>query len=131
MQKLLRPIFKSQGGLNVKRKPNASQDVVKFKILISSWACSVDIEECTTKARKWFKEWKSTPQKNPYVTLIAVSVQFVEFKYYFLSVEFHLICAALSIVMPFGWVMSVIGHSFCRNIATVLCQLKNKLCSRH
>lgn len=71
MQRILKPIFAQQGGLNADKTVGDSQDIVKFKILINAWSCRMDIEDCTDKARSLFKEWQAAenPDNNPLVLI--------------------------------------------------------------
>lgn len=58
------------GGLNASRKQNDRLDLVKHKVLVSSWACRFDVDDCQEKAKSLFQSWMlvEDPEKNnPYV----------------------------------------------------------------
>lgn len=70
VQKIVRPIYLRLGGLNANRKQNDRLDLVKHKVLVSSWACRFDVEDCKEKAISLFSSWMMVedPEKqNPYV----------------------------------------------------------------
>lgn len=46
VQKILLPIYKNLGGLNADRNQNDRLDIVKQKLLISSWSCRFDVADC-------------------------------------------------------------------------------------
>lgn len=70
VQKILHPIYERLGGLNANRKPSDRLDVVKHKVLVSSWACRFDVNDCKAKATSLFSSWmmvENPDQENPYV----------------------------------------------------------------
>lgn len=72
VQKIVRPIYVRLGGLNANRQPNDRLDVVKHKVLVSSWACRFDVDDCKEKAISLFSSWmmvQDPDKKNPYVIL--------------------------------------------------------------
>lgn len=66
MKKIIRPIYQRLGGLNVNRKQDDRLDLVKHKVLVSSWACRFDVDDCKEKAISLFSNWMSVddPEKN-------------------------------------------------------------------
>lgn len=60
IQRVIAPIYERFGGLNVDRSEDDPYDLVKHKILISSWACRFDVGDCQTKAKSWFADWMQT-----------------------------------------------------------------------
>lgn len=70
VQKIVRPIYARLGGLNANRKQTDRLDLVKHKVLVSSWACRFDVDDCKEKAISLFSSWMMVedPEKqNPYV----------------------------------------------------------------
>lgn len=70
VQKILHPIYERLGGLNANRKPTDRLDVVKHKVLVSSWACRFDVDDCKAKAVQLFSNWmmvENPDKQNPYV----------------------------------------------------------------
>lgn len=63
MQKIIHPIYKRLGGLNAHRKKDDRLDLVKHKVLVSSWACRFDVDDCKEKAISLFSDWMTS--KNP------------------------------------------------------------------
>lgn len=69
VQKILQPIYEKLGGLNANRKPSDRLDVVKHKVLVSSWACRFDVDDCKAKATSLFSEWmmvEDPDKRNPW-----------------------------------------------------------------
>lgn len=64
-QGFFEPMFNEVGGLNVDRNEGDSYDIVKFKVLIHSYACKMNVEGCVSQARDLFKEWQAHPERNP------------------------------------------------------------------
>lgn len=66
VQKILRPIYVRLGGLNANRNQNDRLDLVKHKVLVSSWACRFDVDDCKEKALSMFSNWmkEEDPDKN-------------------------------------------------------------------
>lgn len=69
IQKIVRPIYLRLGGLNANRDKNDPLDVVKHKVLVSSWACRFDVEDCKEMAISMFSKWmmvENPEKRNPY-----------------------------------------------------------------
>lgn len=66
----MRPNYLRLGGLNTNSSPNDSLVVVKHKVLISSWACQYDVEDCKENAIALFSSWmliENPDKQNPFV----------------------------------------------------------------
>jgi len=76
IQKIVRPIYLRLGGLNANRNQNDPLDLVKHKVLVSSWACRFDVEDCKEKAIALFSKWmmSENPEKQNPVPLDLRSV---------------------------------------------------------
>lgn len=60
MKKVLEPIYLEIGGLNVDRNSSDRLDAVKHKVLISGWACRMEVSDCEEKSKDMFKKWMAT-----------------------------------------------------------------------
>lgn len=79
VQKILHPIYERLGGLNAYRKPTDRLDVVKHKVLVSSWACRFDVNDCKEKATSLFSDWmlvENPDKQNPYVKYCCYSYHY-------------------------------------------------------
>lgn len=68
VQKILQPIYQDLGGLNADRNQNDRLDIVKHKVLVSSWACRFDVDDCQEKSKSLFHAWmeeKEPEKENP------------------------------------------------------------------
>lgn len=76
MKKILSPIYSALGGLGPNDKTSERLSAVKHKLLIASWACQFDVEDCVPKSQEYFKEWEKidNPDKNNPVPLDLRSV---------------------------------------------------------
>lgn len=88
MQKIIQPIYKRLGGLNSNRKKNDRLDLVKHKVLVSSWACRFDVDDCKEKATSLFSNWMTSedPEKNnPCVKQIKpIDVEQIKYNFFLL-----------------------------------------------
>lgn len=105
VQKIVRPIYVRLGGLNANRKQNDRLDLVKHKVLVSSWACRFDVEDCKEKAISLFASWmmvEDTEKQNPYEYIISLL---------FVKRVRHLICFRFQCSIGFTFRCVLYSHS--------------------
>lgn len=67
LRQILSPLYTKMGGLgNIEVSNTNKLDLIKHKILITSWACRVDVSDCRKRGENWYKEWmaESDPSIN-------------------------------------------------------------------
>ncbi|KAJ8921412.1 hypothetical protein NQ315_003030 [Exocentrus adspersus] len=61
MQKLLAPIYKKLGGLEIPASSADKLDSIKLQVLIASKACKFEVADCITHSQNLFKRFVSNP----------------------------------------------------------------------
>lgn len=70
VRQIASPIYERFGGFDAMHNKSDAVDLIKHKVLLTSWACRYEVGDCKEKALALFNSWmrlENPDEQNPFV----------------------------------------------------------------